>query len=79
MALLSGIPGCWIQAPFDRFTLRVWTIGAGRWSVVMMMPSHTLVDHGHTSELAAVQAAVRHLIGSSKVLRCQQTSVVACV
>lgn len=67
-ALLSGIPGCWIQAPFDPYKLTAWTIGAGRWSVIMMMPSHTLAEHGHASELAAVQSAVRHLIGSSKVV-----------
>lgn len=68
MALLSGIPGCWIMEPYDRYTLRVWTLGAGKWSVVMTMPQHTMAENGHDSELTAVQSAVRHFVGSSKVV-----------
>jgi len=68
MALLSGIPGCWIMAPYDRYTLRVWASVTGKWSVVMTMPLHTMAENGHDTELAAVQSAVRHFVGSNSVV-----------
>lgn len=68
MALLSGIPGCWIEAPYDRYTLAAWSLTGRRWLVAMTTPTHVLSEDGHGSELEAVQSAARHFIGSNQVV-----------